>query len=102
MSNINITDKLGFEEQTITIAEGKTYTVDCKAKAVAKAQALFEKNSSLETMLKVIELLLGKKAKGEIESMDLTVKNISTIILAILAQVNEVSFEEMEKRFHKV
>lgn len=102
MANLNITDKLGIEEQTITVAEGKTYTVDCRAKSVVKAQALFEKSSSLETMFSVIELLLGKKAKTEIESMNLTLKNVSRVVLAILAQVNEVSYEEMEKRFRKI
>ena len=33
--------------------------------------------------------------------MDLTVKQLQTVIIAIMAQVNEISYEEMEKRFQK-
>ena len=99
MSNINIIDKLGIEAQTITIAEGKTYTVNCGAKTMVKAQALFQKNGSFEDMFDAIELLLGKKGRKEIYDMDLTVSQLKKVILAIMAQVNEVSYEEMEKRF---
>ena len=99
--NLNITDKLGIEEQEITIAEGKTYTVDCSAKAMLKAQEIFKKDSSLEGIFKAIELLLGKKAKKEIDEMNLTVKQLKIIVLAIMAQVNEIPYEEMEERFQK-
>ena len=97
--NLNITDKLGIEKQEITIAEGKTYVVDCAAKSMLKAQEIFKNDSSLEGVFKVIELLLGKKAKKEIDEMNLTVKQLKIVALAIMAQVNEVSYEEMEKRF---
>lgn len=97
--NLNISDKLGHEKQEITIAEGKTYVVDCGARIMMKAQDIFKKDDSLEGFFKVIELLLGKKAKDDIDKMDLTIKELKTIITAIMAQVNEISYEEMEKRF---
>lgn len=100
--NLNITDKLGIEKQEITIAEGKTYIVDCAAKTMLKAQEIFRKDSSLEGMFSVIELLLGKKAKKEIDEMNLTVKQLRIVSLAIMAQVNEVSYEEMEQRFQSI
>lgn len=50
-------------------------------------------------MFQVIELLLGKKAKKEIEEMNFTIKQIQVLITAIMAQVNEVPYEEMEERF---
>lgn len=100
--NLNITDKLGIEKQEITIAEGKTYIVDCAAKTMLKAQEIFRKDSSLEGMFSVIELLLGKKAKKEIDEMNLTVKQLKIVSLAIMAQVNEVSYEEMEQRFQNI
>ena len=100
--NLNITDKLGIEKQEITIAEGKTYIVDCAAKTMLKAQEMFKKDSSLECIFNVIELLLGKKAKKEIDEMNLTVKQLKIVALAIMAQVNEVSYEEMEKRFRNI
>ena len=99
--NLNITDKLGVEKQEITIAEGKTYTVNCGARTMIKAQETFKKNNSFDGMFDVIELLLGKKARKEIYDMDLTVKQLQTINLAIMAQVNEISYEEMEERFQK-
>lgn len=99
--NLNITDKLGIEKQEITIAEGKTYTVNCGAKTMIKAQEIFKKDNSFDAMFDVIELLLGKKAKKEIDEMNLTVKQLKVIVLAIMAQVNEISYEEMEQRFQK-
>lgn len=99
--NLNIIDKLGTEKQEITIAEGKTYTVNCGAKAMIEAQEMFAKDSSLMTMFNVLELLLGKKARKEIYDMNLTLTQLKTINLAIMAQINEVSYEEMEARFQK-
>lgn len=97
--DLNIIDKLNVEEKTITIAEGKTYTVECGAKTMIKAQEIFKKDNSFEAMFQVIELLLGKKAKKEIEEMNFTIKQIQVLITAIMSQVNEVPYEEMEERF---
>ena len=99
MANLDISSKLSHEPQTITIAEGKTYKVDCSAETMLKAQDLFKKDDNLEGLFKAIELLLGKEAEKEIKEMKVTVKDLSVIIIAIMAQVNEISYEEMEKRF---
>ena len=53
--NLNITDKLGIEKQEITIAEGKTYTVNCGAKTMIKAQEICKKDNSFDAMFDVIE-----------------------------------------------
>ena len=66
MANIDISSKLSHEPQTITIAEGKTYEVDCGAETMLKAQDLFKKDDSLDGLFKAIELLLGKEALEEI------------------------------------
>lgn len=99
MANLSIVDKLGKSKQEITIAEGKTYEINCGAKTMIKAQELFKKEASFEVMFDVIELLLGKKAKKDIYDMDVTVKELNVIIIGIMAQVNEISYEEMEERF---
>ena len=99
--NLNITDKLGIEKQEITIAEGKTYEVNCGAKTMIKAQEVFKKDNSFDAMFDVIDLLLGKKARKEIYDMDLTAKQLQTVVIAIMAQINEISYEEMEERFQK-
>ena len=99
--NLNISDKLGIEKQEITISEGKTYTVNCGAKTMIKAQEIFKKDNSFDAMFDVIELLLGKTARKDIYEMDMTVKQLQIVIIAIMAQVNEISYEEMEERFQK-
>lgn len=99
MANIDISSKLSHEPQTITIAEGKTYEVDCGAETMLKAQDLFKKDNSLEGLFKAIELLLGKEAEKEIKEMKVTVVDLKVIIIAIMAQVNEITYEEMKKRF---
>ena len=99
MANINISSKLSHEPQTITIAEGKTYEVDCGAETMLKAQDLFKKDDSLEGLFKAIELLLGKEALKVIKGMKVKVTDLKVIIIAIMAQVNEITYEEMEKRF---
>lgn len=95
MANLDISSKLGHEKQEITIAEGKTYEVDCSALTMLKTEDLFKKGD----ILKALETLLGKKILKDIEEMKLTVKEMKIIIIAAAAQVNEVSYEEMEKRF---
>ena len=95
MANLDISSKLGHEKQEITIAEGKTYEVDCSAMTMLKTEDYFKKGE----ILKAIEMLLGKKILKDIEEMKLTVNGLKTVIIAIMAQVNEVSYEEMEKRF---
>ena len=99
MANLDISSKLSHEPQTITIAEGKTYEVDCGAETMLKAQDIFKKDDSLEGLFTAIKLLLGVKAEKDIRAMKLTVNGLKTVIIAIMAQVNEVSYEEMEKRF---
>ena len=99
MANLDISSKLGHEKQEITIAEGKTYEVDCSAETMLKAQDVFKKDDSLEGLFTAIKLLIGTKAEKDIREMKLTVTELKTVIIAIMAQVNEVSYEEMEKRF---
>lgn len=99
MANIDISSKLSHEPQTITIAEGKTYEVDCGAETMLKAQDIFKKDDSLEGLFTAIKLLIGQKAEKDIREMKLTVNGLKTVIIAIMAQVNEISYEEMEKRF---
>ena len=64
--NLNITDKLGIEKQEITIAEGKTYTVNCGAKTMIKAQEIFKKDN-LEFRFKMI--MWDNVAKKNVKSI---------------------------------
>lgn len=97
MSNLDISSKLRHEKQEITIAEGKVYEVNCEATNFFKVQECFSQGKILDA----IELLLGTKAVKELEKMKFTVKDMEVIIIAAAAQVNEVSYDTMEKRFRK-
>ena len=81
MANLDISSKLGHEKQEITIAEGRKYEAN--------------------KIMNALELLLGTNAVKEIEEMELSVKEMEVIIIAAAAQVNEVTYETMEKRFRK-
>ena len=65
MANLDISSKLGHEKQEITIAEGKTYEVDCSAETMLKAQDIFKKDDSLEGLFMAIKLLIGAKAEKD-------------------------------------
>lgn len=99
MANIDISQRLSNEKQTITIKDGKTYDIDCSAETMLKANDMFKKDASLTTLYDVLGLLLGQKAVKDIKEMKLSVNNIQIVLLATMAQINEISYEEMEKRF---
>lgn len=103
MADINISDRLSQEKQTITIKEGVTFEVDCSAETMIKAQEKFKNGADLNTMFEIIDLLLVEEnALQTIKDMKLKAKDVEIVVLAIMAQVQEISFEEMEQRFRKV
>ena len=98
--NIDISSKLGKEKQTIKLAEGKVYEVDNSADNVLIIEEKFNsKDFSINDMYEMIKVLMGEEALQTIKDMKLTVDGLTKIILAISAIVNEVPYEEMEKRF---
>lgn len=100
MSQIDISTKLGKEKKTIKIAEGKVYEVDDSADNYMLVQEkIKDKEFSIKTMYEMIEMLMGKEAQKEIQEMKLTTKGLEAIVIALSAIVNEVEYEEMEKRF---
>lgn len=102
MAGIDISAKLKKEPIKIKIAEGKEYVVDNSAETFIIVQdKLKDKEFSIKTMYEVIELLMGKEAKKEIEDMRLTVNGLETVVIGLMAAINETSYEEMKKRFPK-
>lgn len=100
MASIDISSKLGKEKKTIKLAEGKEYEVDTSADTYLLIQEKIEKDGfSINDMYYMIETLMGKEALKEIKDMKLTINGLKAIVTAIAAQVSEVSYEEMEKRF---
>lgn len=100
MSVIDISSKLGKEKQTIKIAEGKVFEVDNSADTYLIVQEkLKNQDFSIASMYEMIEVLMGEEALKEIKDMKLTMDGLTAVIIAISAIVNEVPYEEMEKRF---
>jgi hypothetical protein len=98
--NIDISNKIGKEKPTLTIAEGKTYTVDNSAETVLLMQNKVNgEEMGIETMYDVITCLLGDDALAEIKEIKPSVTEIQTIITALMALVQEIPLEEAEKRF---
>lgn len=102
MASIDISAKLKKEPIKLKIAEGKEYEVDNSAETFTIVQdKLKDKEFSIKVMYEVIELLMGKEAKKDIEDMHLTVNGLETVVIGLMAAINETTYEEMEKRFPK-
>lgn len=103
MSNvIDISAKLKQEPIKIKITEGKEYTIDNSAdNFILVQEKLKDHEFSMEIAYEIIEMLMGKDALKEIKDMKLTVQGLETVIIGVMAAINEISYEEMEKRFPK-
>jgi len=96
---INISDKLSKDKPVITIGD-KSYEVNDSMANVMKFEELAADSKS-ESMLKAIELSLGAEAAEEIGIQDMSITNFKVIITAILAAMQDVTYEEAEARFPK-
>ena len=96
---INISDKLSKDKPVITIGD-KSYEVNDSMANVMKFEELAADSKS-ESMLKAIELSLGAEAAEEIGIKDMSITNFKVIITAILAAMQDVTYEEAEARFPK-
>jgi len=99
----NIVERLraANERPFITIAEGKTYTVNTSKTTGIHMQAISQDETLDEfgKLDKIIEVTLGKKALKEINEMDLTIGATELIIQAITAALGGEELAEVELRF---
>lgn len=101
-NSIDISAKLKKESIKIKLSEDKEYEVDNSAETFVIVQdKLKDKEFSIDVMYEVIEILMGKDALKEIKDMKLSVNGIESVIIGLMAAINEISYEEMEKRFPK-
>ncbi len=101
-NSIDISANLKKEPIKIRLTEDKEYEVDNSAETFVIVQnKLKDKEFSIEVMYEVIEMLMGKDALKEIKDMKLSVNGIESVIIGLMAAINEISYEEMEKRFPK-
>lgn len=100
MAQIDISSKLGKEKATIKLAEGKVFEVDTSADNYLLVQEKLKNTEfSIEVMYEMIEMLMGKEALEEVKAMKLSIPGLKAVVTALAAVVNEVEYEEMEKRF---
>lgn len=99
---IDISQKLSDKDEAkIKIDEEHEFDVDCGAETMLIAEQKFREGKTVEDCYKIIELFVGKEAVKIIKSKNLSMKKLNIIVIAIMAQVNELSYEEMEKRFRE-
>lgn len=101
MANLDISSRLGKTEQTLTVAEGMTFNIDCSAETMLKAEEKFKNSNSSDSLFSILEMFLGKEAIQKIKKLKPSVKDLETIIIATMAQVNEEDFETFQKRFQE-
>lgn len=100
--HIDLSTVLSKERPTITI-NGKTYQVNDEKTNILLMNNELKKSdgADLESIDKIIELLLGKKAVKEIDQAGFGLSQYMTIFYALVAAVNDEDIEEAKKRFRE-
>lgn len=95
--------KNGNERPTIKIDEDHIFTVNTsKNTALAiKAKGEDKKVDEFGQIDFAIEAGLGKKAKEYIDSLDLSIEALATVVNAIMAAIGGTSLEEVEEAAKK-
>ncbi|MDP4144488.1 MAG: hypothetical protein Q8936_08410 [Bacillota bacterium] len=99
----DIINKLTNNKPVIKLAEDKIYTVNNSKNTAILIKQLSEDTAidDFERMDKIIEAAIGNEALEYINSLNLSVATIGTIINAIMAAISELDLEEVEKEAAK-
>lgn len=99
---IDITGKLTNEKPRIKIAEDFEVEVNVSKNAVIKVQTIVDENKSDVGMMdESLKILVGDEAYKRLDEMDLSLSDYKTVYIAVMACVNNESFEEAAERFQK-
>jgi hypothetical protein len=96
---INITDKLSKEKPSIVIGD-ETYEVNDGMETVLKFEELAAV-SNMDSFKEAVKLSLGKKAVEELNIQKWSIGNFKVLMIAILAAMQGLEYEEAEARFQK-
>jgi hypothetical protein len=96
---INITDKLSKDKPTLVVGD-KEYEVNDSMEVVLKFEELASE-LTIENMEKAITLALGKDAVKDMKILKMSLQNFKVYMIAILAAMQDISYEEAEARFPK-
>jgi len=98
---VNISQHLEDVPKFLKIGTGdeNVFKVDDSKNTVLRIQELVNKDDSLSSMSKALEIALGKEAADKIEKMNLSMTAYQNIFIGMMAAISSKSFEEMEKQF---
>lgn len=96
---INISDKLSLEKPVIQIGE-KTYVVNDSLETVMKFEEQYG-DGDIAGMLECMKTALGSKAYTEVKFEKMSFKNVQVWFFAVMAAMQDMTYEEVEARFHK-
>ena len=96
---INISDKLSYDKPCIQVGD-KTYRVNDSLETVLKFEEVYG-DGDTHSMLECMKLAIGAEAYAEMEFEKLSFKNIQVWFLAIMAAMQDMTYEEVESRFRQ-
>lgn len=96
---INISDKLSFDRPTIQVGE-KTYAVNDSLETVMKFEEVYG-DGDTQSMVECLRVALGQEAFDELEFVKMSFRNLKVWFLAINAAMQDMTYDEVESRFHK-
>lgn len=96
---INISDKLSMDKPVIQVGD-KTYAVNDSLETVMKFEESYG-DGDTQSMLECMKVALGDKAYKEMNFEKMSFRNIQVWFFAVMAAMQDVTYEEVESRFRK-
>ena len=96
---INISDKLSLERPFIQVGD-KQYEVNDSLETVLKFEEMYD-DGDTQGMLECMKVALGEDAYAELSFEKLSFKNIQVWFFAVMAAMQDISYDEVEARFRK-
>lgn len=97
---INISDKLSSEKPSIQV-EDKLYKVNDSLETVMKFEEVYSDSGDTQGMLECMKIAIGEKAYKELKFEKMSFKNIQVWFFAIMAAMQDISYEDIESRFRQ-
>ena len=94
---INLTDRFSLERPKIVIGE-HTFEVDDSIATATKFQELAQAQD-MDSMKEAMKLILGEESIEKLDYDKLSLGNLKTLNIAIMAAIQGISYEDAESRF---
>lgn len=96
---INISDKLSLDRPRIE-ANGTLYEVNDSLETVLKFEESYG-DGDIQSMLECMKVALGETAYEEMNFEQMSFKNVQVWFFAVMAAMQDVSYEDIEARFRQ-